>query len=87
MSVCFRLHPADYSVCDCFGSTVYEQLGKVGEVANQVLCRQRVDEMEPNIRYCNYKMGKTDVAGSGIRELAEEADSPGFGILQSKLEV
>jgi signal recognition particle subunit SRP68 len=27
---------------------VYDELGKYGDVENRVLCRQRVDEMEPN---------------------------------------
>lgn len=66
--------------------TVYEQLGKVGEVNHQVLCRQRVEEMEPNIRYCRYKMGQTDMKSAVIRELSASQENPTLDLLHSKLE-
>ncbi|KAI3882912.1 hypothetical protein MKW92_000419 [Papaver armeniacum] len=30
---------------------VYEQLGKYGDIENQVICRERVQELDPNINY------------------------------------
>lgn len=41
--------------------TIYDRLGKVGESEHQELCRQRVEEIEPQIRLCNYKLkGRSD---------------------------
>eukprot|EP00897_Mesotaenium_endlicherianum_P010031 jgi/Mesen1/9056/ME000057S08475 len=68
------------------------ELGKVGEVEQQVLCRQRVDELEPSIRYCKYKMGGASAApGEGtdsLLQLSRDRDgpSPALDVLSSKLE-
>ncbi|CAL5359385.1 unnamed protein product [Camellia sinensis] len=35
---------------------VYEELGKYGDLQNQVLYRERVEELEPSIRYCLHKL-------------------------------
>eukprot|EP00244_Chara_vulgaris_P012339 TRINITY_DN6437_c2_g1_i2.p1 TRINITY_DN6437_c2_g1~~TRINITY_DN6437_c2_g1_i2.p1 ORF type:complete len:566 (-),score=137.77 TRINITY_DN6437_c2_g1_i2:58-1656(-) len=64
--------------------TVYEQLGKVGSTEHQVLCRQRVDELEPSVRYCNYKMGRSK--GGDLLEMSRAMDGPALDLLQSKLE-
>eukprot|EP00249_Psilotum_nudum_P017730 c26463_g1_i1 orf=110-1942(+) len=61
---------------------VYEELGKYGDVENQVLCRQRVEELEPSVRYCLYKMGHSNILGSEILDL----EGPAFDLLQGKLE-
>ncbi|KAL4601010.1 hypothetical protein ACB092_11G241100 [Castanea dentata] len=34
---------------------VYEELGKYGDLENQVLCRERVEELRPSIRYCLHR--------------------------------
>ncbi len=65
---------------------VYEELGKYGDVENQVLCRQRLEELDPSIRYCNYKMGLSNIQGSDLLDLSTQ-DGPGLDLLQSKLEV
>lgn len=39
--------------------TIYDQLGKVGDVEYQELCKQKVEEIDPNIRYCDYNLKKT----------------------------
>jgi len=64
---------------------VYDELGKYGDVENQVLCRQRVDEMEPNIRYCLYKMGKSDIQSSELLDLSTQ-EGPAVDLLRDKLE-
>ncbi|CAM6030711.1 unnamed protein product [Sphagnum balticum] len=64
---------------------VYEELGKYGDVENQVLCRQRLEELDPSIRYCNYKMGLSNIQGSDLLDLSTQ-DGPGLDLLQSKLE-
>ncbi|GBG75741.1 hypothetical protein CBR_g20988 [Chara braunii] len=64
--------------------TVYEQLGKVGNMEHQVLCRQRVEELEPSVRYCNYKMGRSK--GGDLLEMSRAMDGPALDLLQSKLE-
>ena len=35
---------------------INEELGKYGDVENQVLCHERVEELEPSIRYCLHKL-------------------------------
>ncbi|XP_075636601.1 uncharacterized protein LOC142608815, partial [Castanea sativa] len=34
---------------------VYEELGKYGDLENQVLCRERVEELRPSTRYCLHR--------------------------------
>ncbi|GAQ90361.1 signal recognition particle subunit SRP68 [Klebsormidium nitens] len=65
--------------------TIYEQLGTVGTVEQRVLCRERVEELEPSIRYCKYKSG----GGAQAEDLSEltNQEGPGMDILQSKLEM
>jgi signal recognition particle subunit SRP68 len=38
--------------------TIYDQLGKVVDVDLKEMCRQRVEEIDPSIRYCNYNLRK-----------------------------
>lgn len=64
---------------------VYEELGKYGDVENQVLCRQRVEELDPSIRYCNHRMGDV-IQGSDLLDLSKQ-DGVGLDLLQSKLQV
>ncbi|CAI5989823.1 unnamed protein product [Closterium sp. NIES-64] len=71
--------------------TVYEQLGRVGDVEEQMECRQRAEEMEPSIRFCRYKMGAhapnsdSSAAASNLLDLSAH-EGPGADLLQSKLE-
>lgn len=65
---------------------IYVELGKYGSVENQVLCRQRVeDEIEPNIRYCLYKTGQSNMDGSELLKLSTQ-EGPALDLLQAKLE-
>ncbi|KAJ7549597.1 hypothetical protein O6H91_07G059500 [Diphasiastrum complanatum] len=64
---------------------VYEELGKYGDVENQVLCRQRVEELDPSIRYCLYKMGRSNMKESELLDLSTQ-EGPGLDLLQGKLE-
>lgn len=69
--------------------TVYEQLSKLkGDMEQQALCRERVEELEPSIRYCEYNLkraGKSGDSYSDLRDL-DSVDSPGDDLLKSKLE-
>lgn len=68
--------------------TIYDQMGKVGDFEFQEMCKQKLEEIEPSIRYCNYKLGKKDSGeGESIRAMKAEADSLGLDLLQSKLDV
>jgi hypothetical protein len=70
-----------------FLRVIYEELGKYGSVENQVLCRQRVDdELEPNIRFCLYKMGRSNSSELDLSSLAMQG-VPGLQLLQEQLEV
>lgn len=66
--------------------TVYEQLGRVGDVEAQVLCRQRAEEMEPSIRFCRYKMG-TEGGTASLLQISSSQEGPAADLLQTKLQV
>ncbi len=72
-----------------FSRTIYEQLGKVGDSDYQDLCKQRAEELEPNIRYCNYNLNKSGKAKDtkDLTELKMESKGTNIDLLQSKLDV
>lgn len=64
--------------------TILEQLAKVGDTEFQERCRQRLDEIEPSVRYCNYNLKGT----KGLDEIHKfEEDKNISDLLKSKLEV
>lgn len=65
---------------------VYEELGKVGDLENQVLCRERVEELEPSIRYCLHKIGKSNLQASELLHIGE-MEGPALDLFKAKLEV
>jgi signal recognition particle subunit SRP68 len=74
------------------GRTIYDQLGKVGDLDYQELCKQRVEEIEPSIRYCNYnlkgkKVGTSDTSSDALLDMKMESKGAGMDLLQSKLDV
>lgn len=64
---------------------VYEELGKYGDVENQVLCRERVEELEPSIRYCLHKVGKSSLQTSELLDVGE-MEGPALDLFKAKLE-
>ncbi|XP_031473917.1 uncharacterized protein LOC116246272 [Nymphaea colorata] len=64
---------------------VYEQLGKYGDIDNQILCRERVEELEPSIRYCLHKVGESSLQTSELLDLGK-MEGPAFDQFQAKLE-
>ncbi|KAJ4751142.1 Signal recognition particle subunit SRP68 [Rhynchospora pubera] len=64
---------------------VYEELGKYGTVENQVLCRERVDELEPSIRYCLHKVGESKLQTSELLDIGK-MEGPALDLFQTKLE-
>jgi len=60
---------------------VYEELGKYGDLENQVLCRERVEELEPSIRYCRHKIGESNLKTSELLQIGE------LDLFKAKLEV
>ncbi|KAE8672278.1 Signal recognition particle-related / SRP-related isoform 3 [Hibiscus syriacus] len=64
---------------------VYEELGKYGDVENQVLCRERVEELEPSIRYCLHKIGGSNLQTSELLQIGE-MEGPAMDLFKSKLE-
>ncbi|MBA0604369.1 hypothetical protein Godav_017033 [Gossypium davidsonii] len=65
--------------------SVYEELGKYGDVENQVLCRERVEELEPSIRYCLHKIGGSNLQASELLQIGE-MEGPASDLFKSKLE-
>ncbi|XP_059640269.1 uncharacterized protein LOC132282561 [Cornus florida] len=64
---------------------VYEELGKYGDLENQVLCRERVEELEPNIRYCLHKIGESNLQTSDLINMGE-MEGPALDLFKAKLE-
>ncbi|KAL3344415.1 hypothetical protein AABB24_023716 [Solanum stoloniferum] len=71
----------------CFKSAraVYEELGKYGDLENQVLCRERVEELEPSIRYCLHKIGESNLQTSELVSVGE-IEGPALDLFKAKLE-
>ncbi|XP_060192209.1 uncharacterized protein LOC132621801 [Lycium barbarum] len=71
----------------CFKSAraVYEELGKYGDLENQVLCRERVEELEPSIRYCLHKIGESNLQTSELVSIGE-MEGPALDLFKTKLE-
>lgn len=65
---------------------VYDELGKWGNVENQVLCRARVEELEPSIRYCLHKVGESSLQTSELLDMGE-MEGPALDLFKAKLEV
>lgn len=73
---------------------LFQELGKVGELEQQALCGQMVEEIEPSIRYCNYQISRRS-GGAAAGRPGADADSAALldmsehgrdlGLLQSKL--
>ncbi|XP_050223552.1 uncharacterized protein LOC126673444 isoform X1 [Mercurialis annua] len=64
---------------------VYEELGKYGDLENQVLCRERVEELEPSIRYCRHKIGESNLQTSELLQIGE-MEGPALDLFKAKLE-
>nr|CAD1839978.1 unnamed protein product [Ananas comosus var. bracteatus] len=64
---------------------VYEELGKYGSIENQVLCRERVEELEPSIRYCLHKVGQSKLQTSELLGIGE-MEGPALDLFKAKLE-
>lgn len=63
---------------------VYEELGKYGDLDNQLLCRERVEELEPSIRYCLHKIGNSNLQASEL--LKSDMEGPALDLFRAKLE-
>ncbi|CAL5398144.1 unnamed protein product [Camellia sinensis] len=64
---------------------VYEELGKYGDLENQVLYRELVEELEPSIRYCLHKLGESNLQTSELMHIGE-MEGPALDIFKAKLE-
>lgn len=67
-------------------SAVYAELGKYGDLENQVLCRERVEELEPSVRYCQIKIGKSNLQTSELLQIGE-MEGPALDLFKAKIEV
>ncbi|PQQ06289.1 hypothetical protein Pyn_39897 [Prunus yedoensis var. nudiflora] len=64
---------------------VYEELAKYGDLESQVLCRERVEELEPSIRYCLHKVGESNLQASELLQIGE-MEGPALDLFKAKLE-
>lgn len=69
--------------------TVYTELGKVGTVKQQDLCRERVSEIEPTIRFCNFNLGQSTTDTDLAKKMLLETETTHHtqDMLKSKLDV
>ncbi|KAF6169655.1 hypothetical protein GIB67_004047 [Kingdonia uniflora] len=65
-------------------SAVYEELGKYGNLENQVLCRERVEELEPSIRYCLHKVGESEIPAAELLDIGK-MEAPALDLFKAKL--
>ncbi|KAG8089761.1 hypothetical protein GUJ93_ZPchr0011g28225 [Zizania palustris] len=64
--------------------TVYEELGKYGSIENQLLCRQRIEEVEPMIGFCSRKLGGSALQAHELLDL--EKEGPAYDLFKAKIE-
>ncbi|KAF9621578.1 hypothetical protein IFM89_023152 [Coptis chinensis] len=64
---------------------VYEELGKYGDLENQVLCRERVEELEPSVRYCLHKVGEKNIKTLELLDIGK-MEGPALDLFKAKLE-
>lgn len=50
------------------------------------MCRERVEELEPSIRYCLHKIGKSNLQTSELLQI-DEMEGPALDLFKAKLEV
>jgi len=36
---------------------IYEEIGKVGDTDNREICKHKLEELDPSIKYCLYNLG------------------------------
>ncbi|KAB8108112.1 hypothetical protein EE612_043472, partial [Oryza sativa] len=63
---------------------VYEELGKYGSIENQLLCRQRIEEVEPMIGFCSRKLGGSALQAHELLDL--EKEGPAYDLFKAKIE-
>eukprot|EP00741_Cyanophora_paradoxa_P011327 tig00020554_g10940.t1 len=74
--------------------TIYDQLARVADPAQQRVYEQRVEEIDPSVRYCRYNLKKAGVDDSSakmdvdddIKAMEKNMDDPSMDLLRSKLE-
>jgi len=65
--------------------TVYEQLSQLGDMEQQALCRERVEELEPTLRYCQYNLNQA--GGTKVADLMDMSSNvPGQDLLNAKIQ-
>jgi hypothetical protein len=68
--------------------TIYSELSKVAETEQQEEFKQRVEEIDPAIRYCNFNLGgqsQTDI--QKLVTMRKAGSDTTFDFLSAKLEV
>jgi len=50
------------------------------------LCRERVEELEPSIRYCLHKIGQSNLQASELLQIGD-VEGPALDLFKAKLEV
>ena len=86
MLLFFLLIFFEFLTVSLFNRAVYEELGKYGDLDNQVLCRERVEELEPSIRYCLHKIGRSNLQASELLHIGD-MEGPALDLFKAKLEV
>lgn len=76
--------------------TIYENLASAGTPHQEALCNSSIDEIDPNIRFCAYRLrlGGASGTASGARDaeelvtmLRKKGNVVGIDLLEAQLEV
>jgi len=68
--------------------TIYSELSKVAEPEQQEEFKQRVDEIDPSIRFCNFNIGgQSQLDIQKLVALRKQDGGATFDFLSAKLEV
>eukprot|EP01102_Stenamoeba_stenopodia_P007895 TRINITY_DN222_c0_g3_i1.p1 TRINITY_DN222_c0_g3~~TRINITY_DN222_c0_g3_i1.p1 ORF type:complete len:674 (+),score=227.47 TRINITY_DN222_c0_g3_i1:191-2023(+) len=67
---------------------IYEEIGKVGDADNREICKHKLEELDPSIKYCLYNLGsKSGSSESKQHDLIDfKSKGPGADLLNAKLE-
>lgn len=62
---------------------IYEEMGKIGDAEEQELCKERVGEIDPSLRFCKF-----NISGGSAEDISDliASHNPAFDALNAKLE-
>lgn len=70
--------------------TIYEKLSKAGSSHQETLCQSAIDDIDPNIRYCAFKLKLGTDNSTGVEDLVKitvgKSKGVGLDLLEAEVE-